>query len=186
MLRTLLRYEPETGKLFWLERDASLFRDLKFSADRNCRIWNTRYAGAEAFKADDGKGYLVGSIFGRAYNAHRVIWALIHGEWPKAEIDHINGDRSDNRISNLRSVSVQENARNSKLPADNTSGAIGVSWKKRDARWQAYIAVNRRHIHLGYFDDFDAAVAARKEAELRLGFHPNHGRSSPVVGNCHA
>lgn len=184
-LRELLRYDPQSGKMFWRPRDKSLFRDGKMTAEHSRSIWNARYAGTEAFTADDGKGYLVGGIFGRTHLAHRVIWALVHGEWPTNQIDHINGNRADNRIENLRAATAQENAQNTKLPADNTSGVIGVSWRKRDSKWHASIKANGQAIFLGYFECFEDAVAARKAAEVKFGFHENHGRAAPL-GAVHA
>lgn len=183
ILRSLLRYEPETGKLYWLPRDTTLFREGKIPVERACRIWNSRYADKEAFTANS-RGYRVGGIFGRTYEAHRVIWAITHGEWPSDKSDHENGVRNDNRIANLRDVSTQENGKNSKLPSSNTSGVIGVGWRQQKAKWRASIRAEGRHIHLGYFTDFDAAVSARKAAEARYGFHRNHGRTS--TGGAHA
>lgn len=177
ILRSLLRYAPETGRLYWLPRNPSMFREGKIPTELACRIWNTKYAGKEAFTANS-RGYRVGGIFGRAYEAHRVIWAIVHGDWPSNNIDHENGVRNDNRISNLRDVSTQENARNSKLPSDNTSGVIGVDWRQHKGKWRASIKAEGRQIHLGHFTNFDSAVAARKAAEVQYGFHPNHGRSS--------
>lgn len=181
LLRTLLRYEPETGKLFWLRRDVSLFRQGKIPAEQACRIWNTRYAEKEAFTANS-RGYRVGGIFGRTYEAHRVIWVIVNGEWPTDKSDHENGVRNDNRIVNLRDVTTQENGKNSKLPISNTSGVIGVGWRPQRSKWRASIKAEGRSIHLGYFADFDSAVAARKSAEIKYGFHPNHGRA----GGAHA
>lgn len=174
LLRKLLRYEPETGKLFWKERSVDMFSDGKQTAEHNCASWNEKYAGKEAFTAGD-RGYKQGLILGRNYKAHRVIWALVNGEWPD-NIDHINGIRDDNRIDNLRSVSQAENNRNAKRRSNNTSGVCGVHWYKRGNKWVAQIRADGNIKHLGYFTDFDDAVAARKEAEIEHGYHENHGR----------
>ncbi|MFD2248971.1 hypothetical protein [Pseudochelatococcus lubricantis] len=92
------------------------------------------------------------------------------------EIDHVNGIRSDNRFNNLRNVDHAANTRNVALHSSNTSGVIGVSWAKRECRWRASIKANNRERHIGYFRDFEDAVAARKAAERQFGFHKNHGR----------
>lgn len=163
-LRKILRYDPETGKLFWRERD-------------DCpKQWNTRYASKEAFTADTSHGYKHGKINGKVFRAHRVIWALAHGKWPEQAIDHINGVRNDNRIENLRIVSASENMKNMRLPRDNSSGIIGVRWCKRSNKWLAAIRSNGSYKHLGYFIDIADAISARKTAEQQFRFHENHGR----------
>ena len=176
-IRKLLRYEPDTGKLYWLERTPDTFEDGKQSAETACRRWNTRYAGKEAFATVTGEGYRQGSIFAESYLAHRVIWALQQGEWPTHEIDHINGVKNDNRIENLRAVTKGENSRNLPMRADNSSGVTGVTWHKKALKWQAQIAVNGRLLHLGRYAEKDDAVAARKAAEAKFGYHVNHGRA---------
>ena len=114
LLRKLLRYEPETGKLFWRKRPPDMF-----PRESRGLSWNTRYAGAEAFKDKHERGYKRGSIFGKTFRAHRAIWAMVHGHWPPEDVDHINGDTSDNRLENLRAVSRQENLKNQRLSKTN-------------------------------------------------------------------
>lgn len=172
-LRRLLDYSPETGKLHWKRRTPDLFADLLHGADRKCIAWNARMAGREAFTAL-GHGYRKGSIFNRRYAAHRVAWAIHYGRWPTGQIDHINGDRTDNRIKNLREVDNLTNGRNQRLPINNKSGVCGVLFDR--GAWVARIKVNGRSRHLGRFETIEQAAAARQEAECELGFHPNHGR----------
>ena len=88
LLRELLRYEPDTGKLFWRERPIEMF-----TADRHMNAWNARYKNHEAFTADDGKGYRQGKIFNKATKAHRVIWTIHYGAWPDDQIDHITASK---------------------------------------------------------------------------------------------
>jgi hypothetical protein len=165
-LREFLRYEPETGKLFWLERQNS------------DKWWNSFCAGKEAFRSTDKHGYRSGHFLGRQYKAHRVVWALVHGEWPADEIDHINGNPGDNRISNLRVVTRAQNMKNIRRLAKNTSGVVGVSWDNINSNWRASIKVNGRCINLGRYKSFEAACAARADAERLHDFHPNHGRAA--------
>lgn len=171
LLRRLLRYDPETGKLFWLERDLSLFTSIGRG-----RAWNAQYAGREALTSPDGAGYLQGNIFERRYRAHRVAWAVFHGVWPTNQIDHINGNRADNKIVNLRDVPPLLNLRNSKRPTHNRSGVSGVAWDATRGKWHAYIGVGGKTVSLGRFIEFSSAKAARLAAERDHDFHPNHGR----------
>lgn len=165
-LRKLLGYDPETGSLHWL---------LRPGLTRGERFFNTRFAGKKALTSRGDKGYLLGSICDRDAKAHRVAWAIYHGQWPEGMLDHINGDRADNRIANLRVVSVVENGRNAKRPANNTSGAVGVGWVKAKRRWRSMVKVGGRDIYLGLFEKFADAVEARKDAEKRYGFSDRHG-----------
>jgi len=100
----------------------------------------------------------------------------VHDEWPQDEIDHINGIRTDNRLVNLRSVTHRENQKNIKRSTCNTSGRVGVRWEGHRSKWRSAIKVDGREKHLGSFDSFAEASAARKAAEIKYGFHKNHGR----------
>ena len=168
LLRQLLTYEPETGKLYWCERPRGMFK-----SDRSCRSWNTRFAGNEAFTAKL-TGYHQGAVLGGRFLAHRVIWAMVHGEWPN-EIDHINGDRADNRLVNLRSVSHSENGRNQRPPTTNTSGVVGVRRHGGAGVWRACIRVSGRNKHLGSFKSMEDAIRARRAAEQAHGYHGTMG-----------
>lgn len=167
----LLSYDPETGTLRWKERER-----MFFPTDMHWLSWNAQNAGGEAFTSVTNNGYRTGAIFHRNYLAHRVIWLLCYGKWPTGEIDHINGDRSDNRLVNLRDVTAAVNSLNKCILSNNTSGVVGVMLFKATGRWQAQIKKGGIKIHLGYFKDFEDAVNARRTAEMKLGFHPNHGR----------
>ncbi len=162
-LRQLLRYDPETGKLYWLPRPL----DVRF---------NTQFSGREAFTYTNAQGYKAGRIFDRGHTAHRVVWAIVHGEWPQGSIDHINQDRTDNRAANLRVVTHTENQRNMRRSKANTSGVTGVCWDSQKRRWRAEIMVDRKLRFIGYFKSFEDAASARKAAQDHYGFHANHGR----------
>lgn len=162
-LAQLIDYEPSTG----------LFTYKKCS--EQSRRWNSVCAGKPALNYDNGNGYRYGVIDGVKIYAHRAAWIFMTGDVPK-QIDHINGDRLDNRIRNLRNVSRSENARNTKRNKANSSGVTGVHWYKSYQKWYVYIGSKPRH-HLGYFSCWAQAVAARKKAEKEYAYHPNHGRS---------
>ncbi len=176
VLRQLLRYEPETGKLFWRERDVSWFEDGDWNpARRKAAIWNGKNSGREALAGINTSGYASGRILSRTVLSHRVVWKLATAEDPEF-IDHVNGRRADNRIENLRSVSKRENSLNQRPPKHSTSGVLGVSWHRRTGKWAAKIGVNGQTLHLGYFSTIEDAAAARLQANKRFGFHRNHGK----------
>ena len=121
-------------------------------------------------------GYLTVQINKKVYLLHRIIWFMVYGKFPENDIDHINGDRSDNRLSNLRDVCHKENLKNKRRQKNNKSGVVGVGWYNKLGKWKACIMVDGRTIHLGYFYKKSKAIKARKDAEKEYGFHENHGR----------
>jgi hypothetical protein len=168
-LRRLLSYDPETGILTWWLRTPAMFAGATAAHRRSwCARWNKRYAGtvAGALQAD---GYRQVKIHDRPMLAHRVAWAIYHGEWPEI-VSHIDGVGSNNRIVNLRSVSRQICQRNQKRHASNTSGRTGVSWSRVRSIWVAQIKIGEKSHYLGSFSEFDDAVAARIEAEKLHNF----------------
>lgn len=174
LLRSVLLYDHGTGALRWKYRPVSMFQSGKQTAEHNCAIWNGKFAGKPALASSDKKGYLTGHLFSKPVKAHRVIWAMVHGEWP-AEVDHINGNPADNRLSNLRAVSHAINGRNLRRKSNNTSGVCGVS-QRPSGRWRATIMVGGKDLTIGTFDTQELAAEARRAAELEHGFHQNHGR----------
>ena len=181
VLRQLLRYDPKTGLFLWKTRSKEFFNQPKGGSGKsiewNAAKWNTRYVGRPALIKRHGNGYLCGSIFNRAALAHRVAWAIFYGEWPQNSIDHINGNKTDNRIANLRNVPHAGNMRNTKLHKTSSTGVVGVHWAKHMNKWSAEITYDGTKRHLGLFLEFDDAVNARRTAQEHFGFHPNHGRS---------
>lgn len=139
--------------------------------------WNSVWAGREALTAIDGKGYRHGSLDKTYVRLHRVVWAMVHGDWPDGELDHIDGNRLNNAVSNLRAVSASQNHRNQKRSKNNSSGHTGVSWYRPYGKWRATVSVGRgRAKHLGYFDHIEDAIQARQMADLQHGYDPNHGK----------
>lgn len=160
--KRLLSYDPETGILTWR---VSLSNRVKVGDAAACK---------------DSRGYSQVKIKGNLYRIHRIIMLMVNGVFPPSDIDHVNRNRSDNRLCNLRCVTRSENMRNAKKPSNNTSGYVGVRWNKRLSKWEARIKANGKHIYLGCFNGIKDAIAARKAAEIKFGFHPNHGSDRPL------
>lgn len=165
-LRSMFLYDPETGEVKWKSRT-----DRLFASEATRLAWNKIFAGQTAFSATNSIGYRFTKIKGRRYFAHRIIWAVHYGKWPDGEIDHINGDRSDNRLCNLRDVPRAINLRNCKTPKNNTTGAWGVSWSKRNKKWQVRISTDEKRLCVGYYGTIAEAVVARDAAALLHGYN---------------
>lgn len=177
-LNRVLNYNQYTGELTWRKRSADLFHPEKETPEFACEKWNLRWAGKPAFYARHNKGYLYGTLFGKKYLTHRVVYAMFYGDWlsDDLQIDHLNGVRTDNRICNLRAATNQQNSLNHKRSIRNSSGVVGVSWCNTYQKWVAHIAANGRPMTIGRFDIKEDAIFARKRAEREFGYHKNHGR----------
>jgi hypothetical protein len=154
-LTKVLEYEPESGVFIWKIRASQAVKpgDIAGSVNKN--------------------GYLFIKVGKYIYRAHRLAWFYFYGQWPPIEnyqIDHIDGNRLNNSIKNLRLASNAKNARNHKLYSHNTSGVSGVHFAEASNKWKATIRYNGRNIHLGYYASFEDAVNARIVAEKELGY----------------
>lgn len=150
-LKELLHYDPETGVFTWFVR---------------------RLRG----NVPNSSGYLTIKVDAKTYQAHRVAWLYAYGKFPANQIDHINHNRTDNRLVNLRCVTHRENTLNQKRPRSNTSGILGVHFAKDRGKWRAQIKIARHNIMLGTFKTKEEAIAARQAANIKYGFHDNHGQ----------
>lgn len=167
-IRHLTEYFPETGEFIWRTRISSDF--LNEISEREVKRWNSRFAEKDALGSDHQKSrYPNGLLDGHSILRHRAIWASHYGEWPTGQIDHINRNIRDNRISNLRQCTATENIRNRGIMGNNTSGVPGVHLDKH-MRWVARIGENGRHKVIGRFLNFEDAVSARAMAEKELGY----------------
>lgn len=166
-----LDYDPETG-------------DLKWRATGK-KDWDTRHAGniagviARDHKSTTGIHYRRIIVEGlcKSMMAHRVIFLMVVGVWPEV-IDHINGDGTDNRWSNLRSVSHTQNCRNAQVQARNSLGIPGVYLEGQ--KFKVVVKKDKKAKTLGRFSSIFEAACARKSFELNNGYHLNHGRKSAI------
>lgn len=169
LLRRVLSYDEETGILFWRPRPLWMFCPNAPARRRAAhKKWHTCFAGKSASKGA-GRGYKDVLLFGETFRAHRIIWKLAHGVDPEC-IDHINRERGDNRLSNLRNIRFCENQYNQSVRSDCKSGVPGVIWVAKRGEWMAQIGVGGKRTYLGYFKQFDDAVKARRLAEAGFTF----------------
>ena len=145
-LKTLLRYDSDTGHIYWIAPGKGKIKK--------------KPAGTKLYS-----GYIGVLINGKRYQAHRLAWALHTGDWPADQIDHINGDKTDNRICNLREATNAQNGKNVKLSKLNKTGFPGVSWYPTHKKYRVYIKCNHKSIYLGSYEKLEDAVAARRAAE---------------------
>jgi len=167
LLRKLLRYDASTGRFYWRERPVEMFSNAQA-----CDSWNRRWAGKETFTTNM-QGYKTGTLFGKGYLAHRVIWAMHYGKWPEIEVDHRNCIRNCNLINNLRHTARLGNNQNSTLRKDNTQGFKGVGIHK--GKFRARIRFNGKSIHVGYFPSAEDAHAAYCQAAQK--YHGEFART---------
>lgn len=150
-VREMFDYDPETGILTW-------------------RISRYPSKAGDVVESLDERGYNRVHINRKGYRAHRIIWLWYYGFFPENGIDHINRNCGDNRINNLREVSYQCNARNSKLPDNNRSGIRGVCIDRRRNKFLSSMMVNKKTCYFGMYNDLTEAVAHRLAAEQCLGW----------------
>jgi hypothetical protein len=167
-LRKLLFYNSETGVLIWRERAMNALLNGIIT-----KAWNTKYSGKSASYLNR-RGYKALRVLGVNLLAHRVCFAIYYGRWPSGHIDHIDGDKVNNAITNLREVSDLQNARNAKLRSDNRYGCPGLTLTKYG--WAVQIGGSKNRQHIGTFKLKEEAIRARADAEKSFGYHENHGR----------
>lgn len=175
LTRKVLQYDEETGDLWWLPRDRSMF-----SSDKGFKIWTTKFCGKKAgYVSQFKKNYKAISIFmpdKKQYLAHRIIWLYMTGEFPKNQIDHLDHNPLNNAWVNLREADNHVNHTNRPRQSNNKSGMTGVHWVKTRRKWKAAIKVKGDLIILGVFDKIEDAIKARVKANKVYGFSENHGK----------
>lgn len=148
VLRGVISYDPETGAFTWVTN-----RGYK------------AVAGATAGTVSSA-GYVTIMVNMKRYQAHRLAYKMHYGAEPTELIDHIDGDKTNNRISNLRVASSVQNQGNSKKPHNNRSGIKGVSWNKKMQRWVAQIGMHKKRVYLGGFATKEEAAKAYADAAM--------------------
>jgi hypothetical protein len=152
---------------------------LTYSRDDGNLRWIKRRSGVPVSGAIAGGingGYIRIKIGGTSYYAHRLVAILL--DMPITDmfqVDHIDQNKLNNRPENLRLVAQVENSKNRSISVNNKNGITGVYWHKRDLLWESQICINYKNITVGRSDSFFEACCSRKSAEVRLGFHKNHG-----------
>ena len=171
-LAAQVTYDPETGIIIWNFRE---------ELTRGDKIFNARFAGRECGRIDF-RGYRAigftheGNLY--TLKGHRLAWLITYGKLPDGDIDHINRDKSDNRIKNLRDVPHSVNLKNARMQRNNTSGVTGVRWIKSKGKWRAEAQADGLTRHLGYFDCIREAESAVKAFRAKHGFTDSHGEPS--------
>jgi hypothetical protein len=153
-VQKLLAYDAETGTLTWKPRAV---RPGRLGA--HDRAWNTSHSGKVTGGANQF-GYPVVQVGGRPRASHRLIWAIVHGRWPTPCIDHINGDRADNRLVNLREATNLQNRANATVRSDSKVGVKGVQFHPQTGKWRARIRVDGKQKSLGLYESVEAAAKA--------------------------
>jgi hypothetical protein len=156
-LKELMHYDLNTGVFTW-------------KVATNGYIKKGDIAG-EVMK----KGYIRICVLKKRYMAHRLAFLYVLGRLPSDQVDHINRVKGDNRWINLRNATSSENSKNKSISSANKTGVTGMEFYS-GGRYQSSIRVNRKLIYLGLFTDKFEAICARKSAEVKYGFHENHGK----------
>ena len=164
LLKERIQYDKGTGVFTWL--------DVKVNGNkaRNKRAGSIDRAGyVQIGFSVNGKSYM--------FSAHRLAWLYEYGGFPSENLDHLNHNKTDNSIINLRIATNRENLRNQSMSSNNTTGYTGVSFNKHADKYEAYITVNYKRKHLGCFENVEDAGKAAQEARAHYGFHENHGEN---------
>lgn len=159
-VRSVLRFDPDTGVFTWIKSPTNKVK-----------------AGSRAGTFHKALGYWAISVFGHRTYCHRLAWFYMYEEWPQ-EIDHINGDRADNRIANLRSATKKQNCENKAMHPRNTSGFRGVHQCPKTKMWVARITNHGRGKYLGHFK---TPALAGEFAELARSMMFTHHRQETVL-----
>lgn len=166
-LKQILDYDPETGLFVWKIAKGPV-------KDRIGTV-----AGC-VHETHSGKRYIRIHVDGKMYSAHRLAWLHMTGKYPEDQIDHEDGNGENNRFSNLCEATNASNAKNRRLRSDNSSGVAGVRFDKQRKRFVAFIKAEGKNKFIGRYKTLEEAAKARKEAQIKYGYHENHGTERPL------
>ncbi len=152
ILKSIVEYDSETGMFRWKKRLQKRKND-----------WFSGYLQTD--------GYMQLRILNKMYMSHRLAWLYIHGKFPENIIDHINKNKSDNRIVNLREATHSQNQQNTDKKSNNKSGYKGVAYEKIAKKWRAQISIKGKRIHIGYFNTPEEASIAYKNKSNEIFTH---------------
>lgn len=174
-LKRLLHYDPLTG----------VFTRI-IATSNNVNVGDK--VGCIETKPSGTKYYGM-RLLNRLYRAHRLAFLYMNGEFPGGGVDHKDGNGLNNKWSNLRKATSQQNNKNRRLPSNNTSGFLGVCWSKQNKKWVSVVVVSGKQKYLGSFTNMRDAIAARKSANIEYGYHMLHGSNRTpqiTIGKCDA
>lgn len=175
-LKECVHYDPDTGVFTWLNRPRNHFR-----TEKGCSMFNDRCSGKRADRVKKESGYMRINIDGKPYYAHRLAMLYITGSAPEC-IDHINGNRSDNWISNLRKATIHENQRNTKGRGGH-SKFIGVQWQPERKSWRAEVSCCGRRMRRRSKSELDAAMIRDRIAARMHGRFASFNFPCMMIGN---
>jgi hypothetical protein len=173
LIRRLYSYDPETGRFTFIERDRGMF-----SSENRMNDYNRRRLGkyGDTYLNNGYRRLFIATKKHRSeiFSAHRIAFLLCHGFCPEI-IDHINGDRTDNRIENLRPSSVSENSKNRRMNKNNRYGHTGIRRTRNGKRWVVQLNIAKKQTHLGTFDTLEDAIKCYESAKANDGYDSSHG-----------
>ena len=168
MLKTTMLTQARLKEIVHYNKDTGIFTRKKTTSSRAKKGFIVGSIGKV--------GYLTVRIDGPLYFLHRLVYLYIYGKFPKHHVDHINHDKLDNSFKNLRLVTQKGNSKNMPMRSDNTSGYTGIYFDKRCSKWMGLIKTDDGVKFLGYYEDKEDAINARKKANVKYGYHTNHGK----------
>lgn len=184
LIKELLYYDEKEGQLYWKIRGQHLFSPTIKTKQQSANAWNARYAKTKALSSEVGDGYRSGciNIDNKKYRIshHRAVWFLNYGYWPN-NIDHIDHNKENDKLENLRDVTPLENSQNVSMHKTNKSGITGISHRlvngEWNGKWRAIVWNNRKRKYLGDFTSKEEAIKARENFLSSVNtYHPNHGK----------